>query len=122
MINNTKKVLNLSSIDNNDGHDSYFFSTNELSVYRKTNHKVKTPVHTIMKNKQSKMFEEQLVEAYEVKERLAKYKIAVPMKRLMNSLITPVERERHLDLPEPGFGILENPFMEKEKEKRKKRR
>lgn len=56
-------------------------------------------------------------EAKEIKERLAKHKIAVPIKSLLNSLVTPTWHRRsynsdnnaHVDLdndlPEPGYGL-----------------
>ena len=55
---------------------------------------------------------------------MAKYKINVPIKRLMDSMLIPEELvgEKKEQLPEPGLGLLENPFFDAGKKKKKKKK
>ena len=56
----------------------------------------------------------------EVKDRLAKNRIAIPIKRLLNSLVTPIIQLRNADdLPKPGHGLMQNPFEEDAETKKK---
>lgn len=61
----------------------------------------------------------------EIKHRMAKYKIAVPINKLMAGIMIPnCESNENDKLPEPGQMILPNPFEVKKgaKKGKKKRR
>jgi hypothetical protein len=56
---------------------------------------------------------------------MAKSKINIPIKRLIDSLVIPegLAGEKSELLPEPGYGLMENPFFkEKGKGKKKKKK
>lgn len=57
---------------------------------------------------------------------MAKYKLSVPYKKLAEAMLVPegLTDENDLELlPEPGYGLIDNPFMkEKGKKKKKKKR
>ena len=67
--------------------------------------------------------EEQLDEIEQIKRRMAKYKINVPMKELADALLIPEgfnDEQKLEQIPEPGYGLLRNPFFKTKKKKKKK--
>lgn len=53
---------------------------------------------------------------------MAKYKLNVPLNRLMTAIMTPSStKQRSDELPEPGYGLLENPYKQEPKKKRGRR-
>ena len=54
---------------------------------------------------------------------MAKYKINIPIKKLMDSMLIPNGPIKEgVELPEPGYGLLENPFFDAGKKKKKKKK
>jgi hypothetical protein len=54
---------------------------------------------------------------------MAKYRLNVPINRLMTAIMVPTSNLKHeYELPHPGFGLLDNPFDEKKKSAKKKKR
>ena len=61
----------------------------------------------------------------EVKNKMAKYKINIPIKRLLDGLLTPdlsFNKNQMVDFPAPGYGLIENPFFVEGKKKKKKKK
>lgn len=60
-------------------------------------------------------------EIEEIKLRLAKHNIDVPVRKLVNALMMPdpinIEDLTGINIPQPGFGILSDPFAKKKKKK-----
>jgi hypothetical protein len=68
--------------------------------------------------------EEQIEEIEEIKRRLAKYKINVPIKELKDAMLIPegiTEPQKLEVLPPAGLGLLKNPFFKTKKKKKKKK-
>jgi hypothetical protein len=67
---------------------------------------------------------DQLNEVEEVKKKLAKFRINVPMRTLATSLLVPdkIPVGQLKPLPEPGLGLLKNPFYKEKKGKKKKKK
>jgi hypothetical protein len=59
-----------------------------------------------------------------IKERMTKYKINKPLKKLMESTVIPeyMWGEKLNDLPPFGYGLMENPFFAGGKKKKKKKK
>ena len=56
---------------------------------------------------------------------MARYKINIPMATLQNALMIPVDvidEDKKNELPEPGLGLLTNPFFKTKKKKKKKKK
>jgi hypothetical protein len=56
---------------------------------------------------------------------MAKYKINIPMKRLIDGMLSPdlmTDCNKLSNLPELGLGLLDNPFFEAGKKKKKKKK
>jgi hypothetical protein len=55
---------------------------------------------------------------------MAKYRINIPIKRLMDSILIPegLGGEKKDQLPPPGLGLMENPFFKASKKKKKKKK
>jgi hypothetical protein len=56
---------------------------------------------------------------------MAKYKINIPMKELTEALLIPtghLEEEKLKILPDPGLGLLNNPFFKTKKKKKGKKK
>ena len=66
--------------------------------------------------------QQQLAEIEEVKNRMAKYKVNVPIKKLMDSMMVPSggTKDKYDLLPEPGQGLMVNPFFKGKKKKKGK--
>lgn len=54
---------------------------------------------------------------------MAKYKINIPIKKLIDGMLSPdyTYDNRSIELPEPGNGLIENPYFEGAKTKKKKK-
>lgn len=75
-------------------------------------------VHTSAKPENFRKLQMQEIE--EVKEKLAKFKIKVPAKQLKTSLLLPELPPANVTkLPQPGAGLLMNPFYKEKKGKKK---
>ncbi|CAD8044922.1 unnamed protein product [Paramecium primaurelia] len=71
-----------------------------------------------------KVSEEQLKEVYEIKNRMAKHKIVIPLKKIMTGLIAPTVDKNNLydKIPDIGSMIMSNPFEVAKKTKKKKKK
>ena len=67
---------------------------------------------------------EQITEISDVKKKLAKFRINVPIRVLANSLLPPdkIPQEKLKALPDPGGALLRNPFFKEKKSKKKKKK
>jgi len=70
------------------------------------------------------MRKDQLAEIEDVKKKLGKFRINVPMRTLATSLLIPdkVAKDKLLPLPTPGNSLLKNPFFKEKKGKKKKKK
>ncbi|CAD8128781.1 unnamed protein product [Paramecium sonneborni] len=128
-IDTTKKkytsLLNLSNID-----ITPLKAQQSLSIYGKSDQKNRS---ISQKNKLAsvidafspeKVSEEQLKEVFEIKNRMAKHKIVVPLKKIMTGLIAPTIDKNNLQdkIPDIGSMIMNNPFEVAKKTKKKKKK
>ncbi|KAL4510770.1 hypothetical protein ABPG72_004924 [Tetrahymena utriculariae] len=97
-----------------------------LSVYSRDVMQKLRPFSAIFEaNDLSVIQKEQILEIHEVKNRMAKYKLSVPYKKLKDAIIVPegLTNKEDLELiPDPGQGLIRNPFMKEKKKKKKKKR
>ncbi|CAD8052868.1 unnamed protein product [Paramecium sonneborni] len=128
-IETTKKkytsLLNLSNIE-----ITPLKAQQSLSIYGKSDQKDRS---ISQKNKiasvidafsPDKVSEEQLKEVFEIKNRMAKHKIVVPLKKIMTGLIAPTVDKNSLydKIPDIGSMIMSNPFEVAKKTKKKKKK
>lgn len=77
----------------------------------------------IDRNSQAHIRNEQIKEVENIKERMAKYKINIPTKQLMESTVIPeyIYGDKLNNLPRFGMGLLINPLFAAGKKKKKKK-
>ena len=95
-----------------------------VSVYQQKKVKLVSAFSSIFeKYNQDHIRNEQISEVYDIKNRMARYKINIPINKLMDSIVIPenLKGEALNNLPGAGMGLLDNPNQENSKKKPKKK-
>ena len=92
-----------------------------LSIYDQSKATKYRPFSAVIHGAKPENFrKDQMDEIEEIKAKLAKFKIKVPVKQLKTSLLLPEVNQVSLPkLPEPGAGLMRNPFYKEKKGKKK---